>query len=386
MMSAAVEKTDNLGDDTFNLYKKLDKIKASSYIIEPQDALPVIMRENRTGLPAIAKDKQLGDYISRTSELCRQKINRQGKILRIEELPATRHFDNRDYWAAVHLDGNNLGNTIGNILRKSNGYVEGIRARRKINRNIIEIYKRLISRTMAELENFYVTHIGNAEDFSRAFHTVHQGGDDLNYISDASLMIPFLNIFYKNLQGEILWDTPALKIPLYICGGVAFVTKDFEFHTAYSFAEECAKSAKTTAKQTKNLKNGFAGNWIDFQIFPTPNTQKLPLLREKVYHAGGLRLDLRPYCFEDEDSARNFRTLLQRVKILQQLPTRQVNALRFLCGMGKQELCKWIELQKQRGSDLKATLGEPFHHDEFDYATWFDAAEIMDFVPAELEV
>ena len=170
MMSAAVEKTDNLGDDTFNLYKKLDKIKASSYIIEPQDALPVIMRENRTGLPAIVKSELLGDYISRTSELCRQKINQQEKISRIEELTATRHFDNRDYWAAVHLDGNNLGNTIGNVLRKSNSYVEGIRARRKINRNIIETYKRLISRTMTDLENFYVTNIGNAEDFSRAFH------------------------------------------------------------------------------------------------------------------------------------------------------------------------------------------------------------------------
>ncbi|MBO6178599.1 MAG: hypothetical protein J6O04_05465 [Selenomonadaceae bacterium] len=90
-----------------------------------------------------------------------------------------------------------------------------------------------------------------------------------------------------------------------ICGGAAFVTRDFSFHEAYRLAEECTKSAKTCAKKPQNLINGYAGNWIDFQISSMPNAEELTALREKAYSAEGMRMDLRPY-FMDGDNTRSF--------------------------------------------------------------------------------
>ena len=53
LTTAVTEKTDSLSLDLFNLYGKLDVIKASSDILDPKETLPVIMREVRTGDPVV---------------------------------------------------------------------------------------------------------------------------------------------------------------------------------------------------------------------------------------------------------------------------------------------------------------------------------------------
>ncbi len=377
MVAAAVEKTEHLGNDIANLYTKLDKIKATAHIIEPQDPLPVVMRENRTGLPVVAKDEETGDYISRATEIRRQERRKRINMANLEEMPTARHFDGKDYWGVLHLDGNNFGISISSILQKADGYIEGIRARRKVNQNIVAVYERVTNRALAELEELHKSRKNANYDFSSAFRIAHQGGDDLNCAGDAALMMPFFNFFYKHLKGELLWDSPKLKIPLYICGGAAFVTRDFSFHEAYRLAEECTKSAKTCAKKPQNLINGYAGNWIDFQIFSMPNAEELTALREKAYSAEGMRMDLRPYSM-DGDNTRSFAAFLERMKNLRQFSSEKLKILRLVSGMGKRELSQWIRLQKQRGTDLKTILGEPFYSDEEERAAWFDAAELMD--------
>ena len=391
MMAAVVEKTNDMGNDVLRLYQKLDQIKATAYTLEPMGALPVTMREEKTGMPVITFDPERGDYISRESQLRRLASRKHWSAARTTKIHATKHRDNKEYWSVVHLDGNNFGITISNILKDTPNYEEGIRARRQINSNIESGYKRIVSRTMTDLENFYVANIGRAEDFPSEFQLVHQGGDDLNYMGSIRLMFPFLKFFYKHVDGEFMWNTPQLKIPFYICAGLAFVTTDYDFHSAYQLAEECCKSAKTEAKKKHNLRNGLAGNWIDYQISDNPHAQRLSLLRDKIYTTeDGLRLYLHPYCLdkESEDETRSYRKFLQRVKNVRQLPSfiRKTDIMRWLYGMEKHEFYNWIEFQKEKGVDFKAWLGEPLYRDTdgTNYATWFDAAELADFLPAEL--
>ena len=391
MIAAVVEKTNHMGNDVLRLYQKLDQVKATAHTLEPMGALPVTMREEKTGMPVITFDPERGDYISRASQLRRLESRRYGDATNLIEIPATRHRDKKEYWTVIHLDGNNFGITISSILQDTFRYEDGIRARRQINFHIESGYKRLVSRTMTDLENFYVANIGRAEDFPREFQLVHQGGDDLNYMGSVRLIFPFLKFFYKNLEGEFIWNTPQLKIPFYISAGLAFVTTDYDFHSAYQLAEECCKSAKTEAKKKHNLRNGLAGNWIDYQISDNPHAQRLSLLRDKAYTTNaGIHLGLRPYCLdkESDDSARSYRKLLQRVRNIRELPSviRKANIMRQLYEMNKQEFSQWLRLQKERGVDFKARLGEPLYRDVdgTQYAFWFDAAELADFLPAEL--
>ena len=59
--------------------------------------------------------------------------------------------------------------------------------------------------------------------------------------------------------------------------------------------------------------------------------------------------------------------------------------MRQLYEMNKQEFSQWLRLQKERGVDFKEWLGEPLYRDidGTQYAFWFDAAELADFLPAE---
>ena len=389
--AAAVEKTDNLGHDIFNLYRKLNAIKSSAQISDPLGALPVVMRERRTGDPVVDFDKERGDYVSRASQLRREESTLRKLIVGPDELPLTRAFDGKDYWSALHADGNNLGITIGRILQTTPVYSEGIRTRRQINLSIVNNYRRVMTRTMSDMEEFFRASGGKEGDFQREFVVVHQGGDDVNCICKASLAFPFLHFFYKNLAGSLLWDTPKLKLPLYICAGVAFVTRDVGFHAASVLAEECCKSAKTVAKKEYNLRDGLASNWIDYQVCGNPNAQKLDLLRERAYITReGVHLGLRPYCLDPvaENEIFSYRNLLRQVKRVQglRLTPLQQRMMRESYATGKQEFAHWIELMKQRGTDLAEYLGEPLWQGrgkEY-HATWFDAAELSDFIPAAM--
>ena len=393
LTAAAVEKTNHLGHDIGRLYDKLDRVKASAAISEPLGALPVVMREVRTGLPVVAFDEKRRDYVSRSSEFRRRRVDAGKPVVEPSALHTTQGADGKEYWAAIHADGNNFGITIGSILQNSTDYAEGVRTRRQINQNIDSAYDRTFKKSLQDLVDFYVARGGNDGDFDREFFVTHRGGDDLNIIVNANLAFPFLRFFYRNLEGETLWETPKLKLPLYISSGVAIVTREFSYHQAIKVAEECCDSAKKEAKKKRNLRGGLAGNWIDYQVSDNPNEQDLDMFREMyAVTRDGIRLTLRPYCLDREADKEDFsfKKLLQRAQAIRalKLAPREIAIMRDSYGMGKVEFRHWLAGQKKKGIDLIKVLGNPLRLDSEKQpcATWFDAVELMDFLPQETEV
>ncbi len=387
LAATATEKTGHLGDDVFHLYKKLNNIKAASDISDPLGTLPVIMREKHTGEPVVAFDEENGDYVSKSSVIRRNEAKKRVVQFDQKDIRTTRAKDGKDYFAYIHADGNNLGITIGRILQKTPDYVEGIVTRRLINRNIEEAYQRIMDQTTHDLKEYYLKNGGEEKDFPYEFQVFHRAGDDINLVCNASMAFPFLDFFYKNLEGATIWETDRERIPLYVCAGISFVTKDSSFHTAYGLAEECCKSAKTAAKEERNLRNGLAGNWFDFQVCDNPNVQELDLLRQLSYRTDdGINLMLRPYSRDQEDIGKDFHylKLLERIEKLKalDLPKAPMAFLKqsYLCG--RVAFSTWIRAMKSSGVDLVAALGRPTFKDEEHqiHAVWFDATELVDFV------
>ena len=247
----------------------------------------------------------------------------------------------------------------------------------------------MIDHTLEDVRACWQKTPGRAQaPFECAFYVLHRGGDDLNIICDAALVIPFLNSLYRNLQGTILWQSEEFTAPLYVCTGIAFVTKATGFHDAFAMAEACCVRAKTAANRAPNLRNGFAGNWIDFQVFPEPRTQPLDLLRERTFVSrSGRRLLLRPYCADPEAADRPyaFQKLLKRAERIRrmQLTDRQAEMLCQSYLAGGPEFRLWVEAMKSRGKDLVQQLGAPAYRDEagvLSYA-WMDALELSGFLP-----
>ena len=389
LVASVTEKTDHFGNDIFHLYKKLNAIKASADISDPLGPLSVVVREQRTGQPAIGQDPGTGEYYSRSSYLRRKTALSRGEVVDMQDMQTTTGFDGKEYLAVIHADGNNLGITIGRILQNSASYQDGVWARRQISRNIRSIYSYIMEKTLEQTQEYYNNlDIPGKQDFRYAFHVCHQGGDDINIICDARMAIPFLTMLFKNLEGMTLWKSDTLTVPLYMCAGVAYVMKEKGFHSSYQLAVECCDSAKKAAKKEKNLRNGLAGNWIDFQICDTTNNQELDFLREKSYVTKEqIHMQMRPYCLdpEVEDEPVSYSKFMTRIRRLQEakLTRQQQEALRLSYMMGRQEFRRWIQYNQNNGLDLTGLLGNAMYRDEDGqlHALWFDSVELMDFIP-----
>ncbi|MBQ8075855.1 MAG: hypothetical protein IJ237_07715 [Oscillospiraceae bacterium] len=387
---AVTEMTGDFGRDISNLFNRLDAIKASGDISNPLGPLSCAMRENRTGEPVVGIDPVHGDYVSRSSILRRKEATGRGTVIGMDDILTTRAANGKDYLAVLHADGNNLGITIGRIMRQTSSYEESIRARRRIDWNIKGSYCRIMKATLRELEAYYYNNRTDDTDFAHAFQVIHQAGDDLNILCSASLVIPFLDIFYRNLDGSLLFDEGGVQIPLYVCTGVAFVTKEKSFASAFALAEQCCASAKKEAKKEINLRDGLAGNWIDYQISDYSSSQELELLRRKAFVSrDGISLLLRPYCLDRIAAGEKYAydALKQRIGALHQLELADEmrNILRESYMLGRTEFEQWIAVFARQGTDLKKVLGEPLYRDRDgnQHAVWYDALTLMDFFRKE---
>ena len=392
LAAAAVEKTEDLGHDIFNLYKKLNSVKASAIISDPMGALPVVLREARTGQPVIGRDEDRGDYISRASLIRRREAAKRGQIVSLEALRATRGADGKDYRAVLHVDGNNIGITIGRILQQTPDYQKGIRTRRRLNGNIVRLYKGILDKTVAQLRAYCGQRGRGDPDFAHEFQIIHNNGDDINCMCNADLAFPFLDFFYGNLKNACIGEVDGQRIPLYCCGGICFATQASDFHTAFMMAEECCESAKKAAKLEKNLRNGLAGSWIDFQICDSAHFQELDMLREKSFVTdGNVNLALRPYCLDEAAKGREYAygRLRERIRALRSLEReygmRRLNWLGEDYSLDRLVYLERVRRLKEHGIDLVALLGAPFYRDEDKntFATWYDALTVLPFMPED---
>ena len=390
LAAAAVEKTEDMGHDIFELYKKLNNVKVSAVISDPLGALPVVLREERTGQPVIGRDQVRGDYISRASLIRRREAVKRGEIVSLKELRATRGTDQKNYRAVLHVDGNNIGITIGRILQQTPDYQKGIRTRRRLNGNIANQYKSIMEKTVAQLRAYY-GELGRSDpDFAHEFQIIHSNGDDVNCMCNAVLAFPFMDFFFENLKDASIGEVDGQRIPLYCCAGICFVTDESDFHTAFTMAEECCENAKKRAKLDKNLRNGLAGSWIDFQICESTHFQELDLLREKFFVTDtNVNLALRPYCLDEaaKDQIYAYGRFRERVCALHRLKReygmRRLNHLGENYSLERIVFMERVRRLKEEGIDLEALLDAPFYRDEDNntFATWYDALTVIPFIP-----
>ena len=385
--AAAVEKTDNFGNDIFNMYRKLNAAKAASDTLEPMGTLPICIRENKTGEPVVGFDPVLGDPVSTSSLLRREEARRRKIMVSMEGIHTTEGSGKKNYRAVIHADGNNIGITIGRILQETPDYETGIRKRRSIGEGLKTTISGIISRTLKDLENYYHLVTGKSDGFEEEFLIVHVAGDDINCVCNAIWAFPFFHFFYKNLKGAYIWKTDTEDVPLYVCGGIAFVTENNTYHPAFSLAEECCSNAKKYAKKECNLRNGLAGNWIDFQILDNPNSQNLEMLREQSYVTPEqINLLARPYCLDPEfiEQETSYEKLMHRVRMIKTLDLDPNEKMLFRQSylIGRENYKEFLGEMNSRGTDLTAILGSPLFtdSDKQQHAAWFDAAELSDFI------
>ncbi len=372
---SVVEKTDVFADDLNALYRRMDRIKTDFPTAHPLLPLPVTRVEKNTGEPAYRIDAA-GEAISKSTDIRRAAA---------ADLGCARHIhgakgpDGRTYRAAMHIDGNNMGMVIGQILRRFSDYEDAIRARRRIAVNIDNAFAGLVSESLSWLRSKYFDESVSDTEFAEYISITHFGGDDINIISEPHYAVPFMRHLMEHLDSYRIWDEPELQVGISVCGGIAFVMQDLSYVNAHGAADDCCSIAKKEAKREQNQIDGLAGNWFDFDFLDSDCPQSVERRREtENITAEGVHLSLEPYSFDEKqkDSPRYYKKLFDRVEALERLrlPERYYRLLSESYALGKVEFELLIERIEEEGYPLRERLGEPMVTiDSERYAVWYDA-------------
>lgn len=238
--------------------KKMREVKLSMPKSNAAPALPFVYKDSITGFPYThyLSGKERSFYT--TPEAFKMtklkeydfKMNRN-EVAEIDDL-VDKGTDS--YIAVMHIDGNNIGETINQLLENKEERINK-RAKKK-NRNPFDLTvkeSQNLSKEIFQAFNSTAEVVLNDEDNGIRYKAVVNSGDDITIIVKATNAFKFLKEYMRKLQDI---DDGIFSA----CAGVAFVKSHFPFAKAYEIAEECCDIAKADVKKDweKNKKNRHA--------------------------------------------------------------------------------------------------------------------------------
>lgn len=281
--------------------------------------LPVVDDCNSSGLPASQLGK-IGDRLvplsltslnKRDPHLSQESFKRVETILKMkpEKWPLElsfnpekleEKFEEIEWLAVIHADGNGLGEIILNFDQQLESHQFSDKNREYITKFrkfsiALDLCTEQAFRTA--LKNTFITEeIQKKNQKVLPIIPLVLGGDDLTVICDGKKALQFTYEFLKAFEEETKSKTiqagiipkiaeKALGCPrLSACAGIAIIKPHFPFSAAYQLAEELMQSAKQIKKklQRKDKKTPWPCSAIDFHILYDTSGVDLKLIRDKL--------------------------------------------------------------------------------------------------------
>lgn len=396
---AVVDYTGDYKNDYNKINEKMRKVKARMPKSMPLGALPFMAADTVSGYPLTRCYD--GKYLSSESYRKRKKYEAcfHEDAERILDNMVTEKGDS-SMLAVVHIDGNNMGKRIMEIMKNKKDYPEAVRAMKSISLNIRDGF-RAAFQEMAEHIDSQLSDRIKADRKGKLYRKLILAGDDVTFICNASAAIDAVSMFLKCVGKRKMYEDPELtaeenqqKYGFSACGGIAFFNSHFPFSDAYEVAEACCDSAKKRAKQEScRDSKGNTGSFLDFQLCTHISAADLDSYREKHYVSAedGTSVLARPYYANDylEGDDHSGRTsvlnafsdmneinekydlehLCQAVDVFQKkMPRSHAKKMRDVCVTGTQAVEKHVTFLESRDIWL------PKKEKEY----WYDALEIMD--------
>lgn len=391
LASAHVSKSENYSEDYKRLHEEMNCVKANIKNAKPIGALPIMQTEIKTGYPLTVRDEQEGLVSTET------KIKNDNKRKRISE-DDEKIFDNLVYekgidsnLAVVHIDGNNMGLRIRNLIQDKASYEDAVNEMRKISFNIKNSY----AATFSQMKDKFETR----QDDKKKIRKIVVAGDDITYVCNARIALDTVEYFAKTIAGYTMNGEMTKEAHnqygFSICAGVAYMQSHFPFAIAYDVAEACCDNAKDRAKSAENKDGERIGNYVDFQICRSIQCRNLNEMREKDYVTPtGEKLFIRPYYIptdydgglkKERDVIYHYDNFKEYVKYFldENIPRSYAKKIRNTYPFGSHQMKSLSEFLKSRGWKMPVEKNEMFGSadgkEDRDIAWWYDALEMMDY-------
>lgn len=396
LSAAVVEKTDNFAKDYENINNRMSEIKEMMPQCKPMGAFPFMAADTVTGFPLV-KESNYDGYVCEESWL---KIQHYEKAENEEDLldHLVKEKGDNSFLAMVHIDGNDMGNRITNIIGKYQDYENAVKEMRKVSIQIRDSFQEAFQTTCQFIDE--MTEEIKPGYRGNLYRKLILAGDDITFICNAMIAIEAVKLFQQSVSEKLMyWEEGydeaenQKRYGLSCCAGIAFFRSHFPFRSAYEVAEACCREAKERAKEEEHRyegkEDGTIGSYLDFQICSHIKTMDLKDHRKKNYTFADRtgKMIYRPYYVSGKASTAQMADLNERnskydidqiffenLKYFQNHDGSKTNSknkmimLRNAYAFGKNEVEKKETFLKSR----------QIRFPETEWETWYDALEMLD--------
>lgn len=345
---AGVEATGDYHKDYLNLRKEMDRVKLNMPMSLPVSGFPITLNDPQSGF-AFSKEFD-GKKCTYEAYKKLKAFDKKYSNNEIEKINDFKSFEGESLIAIVHIDGNNMGQRIANIMGKITDYKEAAKSSRKISEDINDWF---INKALKNVENKvedFCLKVGLKKTKGEAFRKIISAGDDITFVCNARIAMACVEEFMKSLGDDYT-----------ACAGVYVTHTHFPFSRAYEYAEQLCSNAKKLSRDNP-------GNYVDFHINYGGILNDLDTIRETQYSVAGKSLVARPYNLND-----NINDLFG---MLSEFKKRDI-ARTQLKGL-RESFMEGPEVVGKELARINSRLKEELKINEEEYGLLFDAIEVMD--------
>lgn len=396
-----IEVTNNFNEDRKKLFSALNEKKNRICYYEPMRTLPITKECSISGKPASKYYTVSSEYISNSINSKREAYDLTSKYELYKEFDDLGGKKGESLISIVHIDGNNMGAKIEEIIDREKDYEKAIGKLRSFSKDITEIYNEAYE-NMLKISNNFLNNNLDKESFKQfkkqdgkyvaPFRKILIKGDDVTYVCYGKFALSSVEIFFHELK-------KLLNLKKYndlsACAGVCFLKPHFPFDKAYNIAESCCSNAKIKAKTLKGNKGAY---YLDFHVIHSGVCSDLNTTRNKHYNLEyledpilpkkikGYNLLWRPYevmgvgKYSYEDT---FKKIIENFSDKEKWPRSKVKAIRNSLFFGEEALLEEIFKAESRGNyfvelDKSIKLNNIKFDKESNITPYYDPIEMLD--------
>lgn len=315
VVSAAVETNwTNYQDDSRKLFGLLSIQKSHLRRTKPAPNLPITDQSPSTGLPVISYNNM--EYLSADQVLKRARYkneteNNKKKNKETYGIHEISEFDDlvlqkgeSSFIGVIHIDGNNMGKRIHDIMADATKYDAAVQRMRKLSQVIDRLFHDSLVTGLSHYEHMYMQRLRKkrtkADKDKKAderqeeyvipipIRVIIADGDDITIVTNGqtsiSLAVHLLKII-SNKSGSISYiDVNGSAVDEVIeftaCAGVVLCQSHFPFSEAYDMAESCCDLAKKRAKAEQGVDK--VGSWLDIHLNKVGSLMPVEDFREQI--------------------------------------------------------------------------------------------------------
>ena len=314
--------------------------------------------------------------------------------------------DGENYFAIVHVDGNNMGLKF----RTCKSLTERRKLSREIRRKTEGAFADLLTKIiLMKRDNLF----GKVLELDKNYLPIRPliiGGDDVTFLCPAKMAILFTKTLVELLDAETPDDAPehlTEKISRHMdaCAGIAILPTKYPFFRGYELAEQLCDSAKKSMRKllppdldskenlsAEDIPRG--SSWVDFAILHGEQAPTLEQIRSTEYrgalgdlHFGAYRLCNAAAEFK-RDRLYNIENLIAcTTQFPNVMAKNKIKELRGILQRGKDDTAKFLRQLRYQNQDLPEV---PDWNNFKENLLWHDgktpyvdAIELMDFYDEE---